>query len=146
DENEDRGGTREINEGQEIALGHEGAEPARGHRADDVEEPDRRDGPTADLRREAAIDEIRRHVNGDERELEATGEEAEHQQHIGPVTHRLRKRRRNDCDAGPPDAPVSAGAVVSASESGSTSNMPTPTATSVVCQPKASIIDTATGE
>src|SRR5262249_57242319 len=45
DENEDRGGTREINERQEVALGHEGAEPAPGHRADDVAEPDRRDGP-----------------------------------------------------------------------------------------------------
>src|SRR5262245_18452613 len=53
---------------------------------------------------------------------------------------------RSDCDAGPPDAPVSAGAVVSASQSCSTSNLPTPTATSVVCQPKASIIDSATGE
>src|SRR5215472_4573479 len=86
------GGTGEINEREDVALGHEIAEPARGERADDVEQPDRRNGPGADLRRKAAVDEVGRHVDGDEGELETAGEETEHEQDIGAVADRLRQR------------------------------------------------------
>src|SRR5215470_8225359 len=92
DESEHRGGTGEIDEREDVTLGHEIAEPARGERADDVEQPDRRDGPGADLRRKAAVDEVGRHVDGDESELETAGEETEHEQDIGAVADRLRQR------------------------------------------------------
>src|SRR5262249_56730950 len=73
DEGEQGGGTGEIDEREDVTLGHEIAEPARGERADDVEQPNRRDGPGADLRRKAAVDEVARHVDRDEGELETAG-------------------------------------------------------------------------
>jgi hypothetical protein len=46
----------------------------------------------AHLGGETAVDEIGRQMHGDEGELEAAGEEAEHQEHVGAVRERLRKR------------------------------------------------------
>src|SRR5215472_4843329 len=85
------GGTGEIDEREDVALGQEISEPARGERADDVEQSDHRDGPAADLRGKTAIDQVSRHVDGDEGELETAGEEAEHEQDIGAVPDGLRE-------------------------------------------------------
>ena len=89
DEGEHGGGAAEIDEREDVALGHEIAEPAGGERADDVEQPDHGDGPAADLGGKAFVHQIGRHVHGDECELETAGEEAEHQQHVGSVTRAL---------------------------------------------------------
>ena len=85
-------GAAEIDEREDVALRHEIAEPAGGERADDVEQPDHGDGPAADLDRQTLVHQIGRHVHGDECELEAAGEEAEHEQHVGAMTDRLRQR------------------------------------------------------
>ena len=83
---------REIDDREQVALGHAARQPARAERADDVEQADQRDGPGADVGAEPAVDQIGRQMHGDEGELEAAGEEAEHQQHVAAVTERLAQR------------------------------------------------------
>ena len=93
DEGDDRQRPGEIDRRENVALRKPVLQPSNAQRADDVEQPDRGDHPAAGLHGHAAVGQIGRQMHGDESELKAAGEETEHQQHVGTMAERLRKRR-----------------------------------------------------